>query len=244
MAGTDRPRSGSRPKGSRTSGSGARQRGSALTGPTDAPSARVSSLLGRPTRSGHPAKRSGTQGPPNRPLSRPERRARIRRRRNIVLVSATAGVSALVLASWFPLSSMEHQRRTLAQDTAQLHSIQHQNQVLRADATALKNPAVVGRIARQQYQLEEPSKQVYEVLPASGKSGAGQYAGDPGLQSPVAPGHSSQVPAQAQGTQGGAGSAAASSGSGALKVKDATHSGSTSPSSLLGRIRQTLEFWR
>ena len=97
----------------------------------------------------------------------------------------------------------------------------------------------MARIARQQYQLVDPGQQVYEVLPAPSASG-GTDAGDPGQQAPVTPSGASELPA------GSIGSA---------DLRRGRHAGGPRPPArrrpppaarpgVLGRILDTLEFWR
>lgn len=103
---------------------------------------------------------------------------------------ATAGLSAGVLVAWLPVSALINEHDALSAATGQLNNLQKENHLLAGGVRALRDPAQSAVIARQEYQLVKPGAQGYEVLPPAGKSGTGQYAGDPGLQAPVAPGHS------------------------------------------------------
>jgi cell division protein FtsB len=185
-------------------------------------------------------------------ISRTERRSRVRRRRSILMVAATACLCAGILAAWLPVSAVLHERSNLAQASSQLDQLRHDNQTLAQDAAALANPAQAAQIAREQYQQVPPGEQAYEVLPPAGK-GSGQYAGDPGLQKPVSPDRSQgtlpTTPTTAPST--GPGSTAGTAGQGsatATTQPSGTSGGSGSTASsgggILGRIERTLEFWR
>lgn len=91
----------------------------------------------------------------------------------------------------------------------------------------------------EQDQLVSPGQQAFEVLPptASAKAGAA-YAGDPALTKPVAPSSSSELPPGSK-TATTQTTAPADSSGGTAK----THQ-TGAPSSMLGRIVSSLEFWR
>ena len=185
--------------------------------------------------------------------SRTERRARIRRRRGILLVAATACLCAGILAAWLPVSAVLHEHHDLSQATSQLDQLRQDNRTLAQAAAALGNPAQASQIAREQYQQVPPGEQAYEVLPPAGK-GSGQYAGDPGLQKPVSPDRSqSDLPTTPTTASGGTGSLqvtgsnAAGQGSATTQpggTRSASGSTPSSGGSILGRIERTLEFWR
>jgi cell division protein FtsB len=147
-----------------------------------------------------------------------------------MLVGAVV-LALLVTAAWFPASALYRQHQQLATTDSQLQQLRQQDQALQQERKRLGSSSEVTRIARQQYQLVEPGQQAYEVLPPPNGSGAGtSYAGDPGLQDPVRPSGASELPP---------GSAHSSSSS----SRSASH-GNASSSSVVGRIVQTLEFWR
>jgi cell division protein FtsB len=147
-----------------------------------------------------------------------------------LLVVGSVVASALVLAAWFPASALLHQRHDLSATTAQLKQLQAQDQALAQERRQLSSPAEISRLARQQYQLVAPGQKAYEVLPRSGTA-TGAYGGDPGLQPPVAPSATSELP---PGT--------ATSGT-ANQHRTGPLGGSGTPG-LLSRIARTLEFWR
>jgi len=138
-------------------------------------------------------------------------------------VLAVAIVSAVgVLAAWFPASDLLHQRSQLAAASAELHKLDRQNAALHHQATQLRTPATLGRIAQQQYDLVPPGEQAYQVLPPSGSGSA-----DGTLGSTAAP------------TRG---SSATSSHPGRAASSPGTATGTSG--SFLDRIVHTLEFWR
>ncbi|MGH9089797.1 MAG: septum formation initiator family protein [Acidimicrobiales bacterium] len=205
--------------------------------------------------------------PPGGPTqSRAARRRAARRRRDRLLLAGSVVVSALVVAAWFPASALYHQHQELAGTTAQLAKVRAEDAALHGEEHRLGNPSEVARIAREQYQFVDPGQQAYEVLPASGGAG-GSYEGDPGLQAPVLPSGKSELPpgadgsatasgghgsgsAATTGTNGGRGGtdstgAAAAAGSGGGRASaPSSGSGGSGSTSLVGRIAQTLEFWR
>jgi hypothetical protein len=154
------------------------------------------------------------------------------------MVAGALTVAVLVAAAWFPAAALYHQHQQLSATSAQLARLRAQDAALGQEEQRLKSPAEVARIARQQYELVAPGQQVYEVVPPSGAATA-SYAGDPGLQPPVSPSGASPAP----------GSTTASSSATPARARRATRatsatSGVGPPSSLVGRIVQTLEFWR
>jgi cell division protein FtsB len=182
------------------------------------------------------------------------RRQEVRRRRERVLLIGSVVLSALVVAAWFPASALYHQHQQLASTTARLAQVRSTDAALHQEERRLGSSAEVARIAREQYQLVEPGQQAYEVLPPSNGAG-GSYDGDPGLQGPVRPSAASELPpgsSQQPAAAGGHGSSGAgspttggSSGSGHGGHAGAAASGGDGqPTSLVGRITQTLEFWR
>jgi cell division protein FtsB len=189
-----------------------------------------------PTRRDVPRERSGTRGE-----RQTARRAEIRRRRDRALLIGAVVLSGLMLAAWFPASALYHQHQQLAATSTSLSAVRTEDAALRQEEQRLGSSAEVNRIAREQYQLVEPGQQAYEVLPSSG----GAYDGDPGLEGPVKPSAASELPpgstAQSEGTQSkGEGSGGRSS---TTQGRNATTS-PAAPTSLMGRIAQTLEFWR
>jgi len=164
-------------------------------------------------------------------------------------------VAVLVMVAWFPTSALYHQHQQLASATSHLDKLRSQNHALRQESERLDTPAEIARIARQQYQLVFPGQQAYQVLTGS-ESASGSGAGEAGLQIPVTPSAQSELPpgtvssgsgsGSAPGSAVSGGSASAGAHGGSAHSTGSTHAsgGSSSPSSLGGRILQTLEFWR
>ena len=131
--------------------------------------------------------RSKTSGPAQR-----TERQRQAQRRGRVMLGCSVLVSGLMLAAWFPFSSLFSQHQHLSMANAQLASISAQDKALAHQQSALSSQSDIERLAREQYQLVEPGQRLVQVLPPSGtpsQAGAGQapYPGDPGLTKPVAP---------------------------------------------------------
>ncbi len=172
------------------------------------------------------------------PASRAEQRRqreRLRRtRRGRLLLLASAGLSALVLVAWFPAGALLHQRQAQAAASQQLARVRSENSQLRAEARRLSQPAEIGRVARQRYQLVGPDQRAYQVLPPS-SAGAGStlYPGDPAEQPLAAPSAGGATPDPADTTT--------------TLPAPAHHAPAhhAAPSPGLGRrILNTLEFWR
>jgi hypothetical protein len=157
-----------------------------------------------------------------------------------VLLAGSIVTSALMLAAWFPFTSLLNQHRQVSQATAELSSLKAQDEALAHEQSALTSPSDVTRLAREQYQLLEPGQRLVQVLPPSGtpsQSGTGQapFPGDPGLTKPVAPSAIALLPSTTTSTEP---PHAASGTSG-----HPTTSASTKPG-LVQRILSTLSFWR
>ena len=155
------------------------------------------------------------------------------------MVAGAAVFAVVVVAAWFPADALYHQHQQLSAGSSQLDQLRRQNDALRQESARLESPAEVARLARQQYQLVDPGQQVYEVLPPPSATG-GADAGDPGQQAPVTPSGASELPA---------GSAVGSGTSGAARHDDGSEPHASPPATggspgVLGRILDTLEFWR
>lgn len=159
------------------------------------------------------------------PRTRAERRRQAQARRNRLVLVLGIVASVAIVAAWFPASDLLRQRQQLAAASSELHQLNDQNRSLRQQAKQLETPAAVGRIAQQQYDLVKPGEQAYQVLPPSSSDGTGT------LTTPTA------------GT--GAGGAPASHAVTGRRAGTAARKAATAArSDFLGRIVQTLEFWR
>jgi cell division protein FtsB len=170
-------------------------------------------------------------------------------RRNRIPVAVAAVFALVVLAAAFPASTLISQHRQQAADAAELHQLQHENQLLAAQQRALDSKAEINRLARQEYQLVSPGQVLYEVLPPSGATRSattvpgGTESGDPGDQPLVAPSHAPDMspdPGLPQAVIQTAGGSTGGSGSESSR-REGT---SQSPSSYWGRVANTLEFWQ
>lgn len=118
-------------------------------------------------------------------------RAAVETRRNRIPVALGAAAAAVILVTSFPVSVLLGQHRQLSAEAAQLSSVKRQNSRLAEQRLQLNSNAEVKRLARQNYQLVEPGKALYLILPPAGNStpstpGA-SAAGDPANQPLVAP---------------------------------------------------------
>ena len=166
--------------------------------------------------------------------ARPEAASTASRRARLWFLAAL-GVSAVVLAAWFPASALLSQRSTLSGTQSELAALHKQDAALAQEKKNLSDSGEIGRIARQQYQLVSPGQQAYEVLPPSGAASAGTpYAGDPGSSGPATPSATPELPPASATTTT---IPAAHAGHGATSAQ-APQSG------LLSRMLHSLEFWR
>jgi cell division protein FtsB len=177
-----------------------------------------------------------------------ERRQAAKVRRARVTVVAAAVVSALVLIVWFPAGALLHQRAAIAATANQLSQLQQQDRQLSNEQKALGSSSEIERIARQQYQLVAPGERAYGVLPPndSGTAASG-YQGDPANQPLVSPSATAELPSGGgTGSSTGSSPPAARGGMGSNRGTSSSHTNVTSTSSpgFLGRVAQTLEFWR
>lgn len=138
-------------------------------------------------------------------------------------------LSAAIVAAWFPASELFHQRQQLASASSELRRLDEQNRSLRRQAKELETPAAVGRIAQQQYDLVAPGEEAYQVLPPSSTDASGTLSTG---------GSTSE---RSTGSRSGG----ARTARGAAARSEAAGTGSDGTSrSFLGRVMQTLEFWR
>jgi len=188
-----------------------------------------------------------------RRLSRAERRHAVElRRAQVALAGAIVG-AVVALAAWFPGGALLHERAALAATRAQLRQLDLENKALKAERQKLDQPAEIDRLARQQYEMVRPGQTAYEVLPAQdpGSGSKALYPGDPALQPVVSPSASQELPPDSLGSD--------ASGASVLGAPAAVQRSTTRASSpdrgrsraassrspgLLGRMLETLEFWR
>lgn len=89
-----------------------------------------------------------------------------RRRARVALVlGVSVALVGFLFAFYFPTRTWLVQRRNTSSATRQLDALTSANQDLSARAQALKDPAVVARLARDQYGMVKPGEKAYVVLP-------------------------------------------------------------------------------
>jgi hypothetical protein len=70
-----------------------------------------------------------------------------------------------LFAFYFPTRTWLAQRRSTRNATTQLDALTSANRTLSAQASALKDPAAIARIARDQYGMVKPGEKAFMVLP-------------------------------------------------------------------------------
>ena len=145
-----------------------------------------------------------------------------------MLIGGTV-LSVVILGAWFPANALYHQHASLASANAQLNELHQQDAALAQERKNLSNSSEIARIAREQYQLVSPGTTPYQVLPPSDAHAPSNssYATDPGLSKPVVPSGDVELPPGSTSSE-----------------KAPSNRRATAPSSFVGRILQTLEFWR
>lgn len=178
-------------------------------------------------------------GRPASAVRTPGERAAIATRRNRVRVGVAACIAAAILVTSFPLTVLYNQHRTLSASAAQLSQLQHQNALLAEQRQQLNSNAEVKRLAQQNYQLVQPGRSLFVILPPAGQTSSAPgapSAGDPADQPLVSP---SEAPNMSP-----------DPGLPATPVTPAPSSAADTPapahasSSFFGRIVGSLEFWK
>jgi type II secretory pathway pseudopilin PulG len=151
-------------------------------------------------------------------------------------------VALVVLATSFPLTVLLGQHRQLSAAAAQLSQLHHENALLAEQQQQLNSNAEVKRLAQQNYQLVQPGRSLFVILPPAGQSAAtpgAPTAGDPAAQPLVSP---AQAPNMSP--DPGLPQTPVSTG-GTASPGGAAGSGVTHPSSgFWSRITGSLEFWK
>jgi cell division protein FtsB len=172
----------------------------------------------------------------------PSERATIEKRRNRVPVALAAVAALVVVATSFPLSVLIGQHRQLSSANAQLAQLRHQNAQLAEQRQQLNSNVEVKRLAQQDYQLVQPGRSLFVILPPAGQTtipGA-PTAGDPANQPLVPP---SQAPNMSP--DPGLPPATASASGGVTTIGPPSVVGATRPSAgFWSRITSSLEFWK
>ena len=128
--------------------------------------------------------------------------------------------SIVMLAAWFPLSTLWHQQNQIDTTANQIALIRQQQRALTRQAKSISTRTAAMLLAREQYQLVEPGQSLIQVLPGS-HGGSTSAGGDPGNQPLVAPSSVSTLVAPTH-------------------VASSHHS----LSGFVTRLVHTLEFWR
>ncbi len=254
------PKRSAAPKASTRSAAPARIR---TTATKRVASAKPTTVANRPSSAKRlaPAKRlvsarvagSGTKASSRPPVKRPtssgsavrspQERAAGERRRNRVPVALAAAAAVVILATSFPLSVLLGQHGNLSAASAQMSELQHQNALLSQQRQALNSNAEVERLAQQNYQLVQPGRSLFVILPPAGQASTTPGApttGDPGDQPLVSPSHAPNMspdPGLPQATAPVSGSQPTGPVSSAL-------TSAVPPSSFWSRITSSLEFWK
>jgi cell division protein FtsB len=166
-------------------------------------------------------------------------------RRNRARLAVAGVVALVVLATSFPLTVLLGQHRQLSSAAAQLSQLHHENALLSEQQQQLNSNAEVKRLAQQNYQLVQPGRSLFVILPPAGQSVAAPgalTAGDPAYQPLVSPAEAPnmspdpglpQTPVSTGGTASPSGTASGSA------------SGTSHPAAgFWSRIAGSLEFWK
>lgn len=119
----------------------------------------------------------------------PAQRAAIRTRRNRARLAVAGGVALVILATSFPLTVLFSQHRQLSAAAAQLSQLTHENALLAEQQQQLNSNAEVKRLAQQDYQLVQPGRSLFVILPPAGQAASpgAPTEGDPADQPLVSP---------------------------------------------------------
>jgi cell division protein FtsB len=192
----------------------------------------------------HARSRTGRKGAPGTGGRAAERDAAERRRNRIPIV--LAGVAAVaIVATSFPFSVLLNQHRQLSAEAAQLSQLQRQNALLAEQRQQLNSNAEVKRLAQQNYQLVQPGRSLFVILPPTGQASSSApgspTAGDPADRSVVSPADAPNMtpdpglPQVSAPVAGGASSATGTGSGGATRP---------APSSFWSRVASSFEFWK
>jgi cell division protein FtsB len=188
-----------------------------------------------------PATRQPAKKKPTPPATRAQHRRSREARRSRFLLLGGAGLSAVILAAWFPANALYHQHSSLASASAQLTELHRQDQALAQERKRLSDSAEIARIARQQDQLVSPGQQALAVLPPTRTAKANApYAGDPALTGPVSPSSAAVIPASSE----TATTTPTTTASHPLPSGKTTAHHAAPSSGVLSRMLGALEFWR
>ncbi len=152
-----------------------------------------------------------------------------------------AVVALAILVTSFPLTVLYGQHRQLSAAAAQLSQLTHQNALLAEQQQQLDSNAEVKRLAQQNYQLVEPGRSLFVILPPAGTAtttAGAPTTGDPADQPLVSPADAPNMSPDPGLPQTSVASTGTTSGTAAAPAT-AHH-----PAGFWSRVTSTLEFWK
>ena len=211
--------------------------------PSDRPTGRATapSRTRRASPTGKPASPTGRRSGPATPTARTATRLPADGiRRNRVRLAAAGAVALVVLATSFPLTVLLGQHRQLSAAAAQLSQLRRQNSALTEQHRQLDSTAEVKRLAQQNYQLVQPGRSLFVILPPAGRMSAvpgSHSAGDPANQPLVSP---AQAPNMSPDPGLPATPVAGPTAGGGATTAGATRA----PAGFWSRVLGSLQFWK
>ena len=156
-------------------------------------------------------------------------------------VAVAGGIALAILVTSFPLTVLYNQHRQLSAAAAQLGQLQHQNALLAEQRQQLNSDAEVKRLAQQNYQLVQPGRSLFVILPPAGQTttAPASSAGDPANQPLVAP---AQAPNMSP--DPGLPAAPVTPSTSSTPAGTAPSGPARASSGFVGRVVSSLEFWK
>ena len=102
-----------------------------------------------------------------------------------LIVPATVLSAGVLIAVWFPFSTLLNQSGQLSAANQQISTIQQESRSLAAQQRALSTTQAETLLAREEYQLVAPGQRLIQILNTSSQNGLS--TGDPGNQPLVSP---------------------------------------------------------
>jgi cell division protein FtsB len=161
-------------------------------------------------------------------------------RRNRVRLALAGAVAVAILVTSFPLGVLFGQHRQLSAAAAQVTQLHRQNALLAEQRQQLNTNAEVKRLAQQNYQLVQPGRSLFVILPPAGQAATtpgAPTAGDPANQPLISPAQAPNMSPdpglpQTPTTPGSSSGAASSPGA------------TNATPGFWSRIAGSLEFWK
>lgn len=167
--------------------------------------------------------------------------------RGWLVVAGGVATGLVILASWFPLGALLHQRAQLSAAASRLSQLTAEGRSLAAATERLSSHTAQLQLAREEYQLVAPGQHLILVEAPSlrlTKTRADvPFPGDPGFSPLAVPGSTSGL---AEVSQSGAAGSSKAGSSGTSSVGTAEHlpAGATGATGFVSRVVATFEFWR